>query len=319
MVCGLICHNKVMAAIIDVVDFHKRFGAKKGVHAVQGVSFAIPSGQTVGFVGPNGAGKSTTIKALLGFIQASSGTLTLGGHPAGSNAARALVGFMPEHPAFPDTLTGGEWVRYAHRLHKGTKVSAVAINQIMEEVGLGQATDRLIRGYSKGMLQRLGLAQALIADPELLILDEPLSGLDPLGRAAFKAVLRRHVSMGRTLFFTSHILEDVEDLCERIILVHKGTIAIDQTTTDLLERATNTYFVEAAGDAGLSDRFPFRSVAGGVRLEVPAAERREVVEYLVGQGIDVLGIQPKRISLEQLFVDVVTAREGHTLTMEESA
>lgn len=292
--------------IISVENFAKEFKlGRKIVKATRNISFSIPRGQTVGFVGPNGAGKSTTIKTLLGFIKPTSGTLLIGGFPAGSDDARRLVGFMPEHPSFPDTLTGAEWIRYAHRLHKGAKVQRSVVLERLEEVGIAHAADRLIRGYSKGMLQRLGLAQALVADPQILILDEPLSGLDPMGRGAFKDLLQRHADAGKTLFFTSHILDDVENLCERIILIDQGKVAIDAPTFDLLHKATSRVEIVAGASGGLEDRFRVTAVGDRVLIEVDVVDQEGVMRHLMSTSVPIFTVQPLRHSLEQLFLDVV--------------
>ncbi len=297
---------------VEVRDFSKVFdpGKKKAYHAVDGISFDVLRGQTVGFVGPNGAGKSTTLKTLLGFLSPTAGHINVFGYPAGSIEARRRLGFMPEHPSFPDSLGGAEWVHYAYRLHHGKPVRKHAVLDIMESVGLGHATKRLIRGYSKGMLQRLGLAQALIGKPDLLVLDEPLSGLDPQGRNTFKSLLRERAAAGTTILFTSHILDDVENLCNRILLLNKGKIAIDQTTASLLHDAT------AAVDVAF--RYHGEQLPDDVRRavrqddtphwhlsDVPHTEVNEVIRTIQGFGGEVIEIKRTRITLEELFVQIV--------------
>ena len=301
---------------VDVHNFRKTYRVfRKTVEAVRGVSFSVPAGQLVGFVGPNGAGKSTTLKSILGFLQPSAGQLRVYGQSAGSESALRHIGFMPEHPAFPDTLTGAEWVDYAHRLHTGHRPPAAHVARLMESVGLAHAAQRLIRGYSKGMLQRLGLAQALVAEPDILILDEPMSGLDPLGRVVFKDILQQYHRAGHTIFFTSHILDDVENLCSRIIMIDRGMVAVDEQTHVLLDTASDRKVLHFTADESLAQL----RVAEGRALSVNASgvyelaglearEASELVSRLVASGAVIRELRRERLTLEDFFVQLVTRR-----------
>ena len=299
---------------VEVTQFRKTYRVfRKTVEAVRGISFRVPAGQLVGFVGPNGAGKSTTLKSILGFLQPTAGLLRVYGQPAGSDAALRHIGFMPEHPAFPDTLTGFEWVDYAHRLHTGHRPERSHVDRLMESVGLAHASHRLIRGYSKGMLQRLGLAQALVAQPDILILDEPMSGLDPLGRVVFKDILQQYHREGHTIFFTSHILDDVENLCSRIILIDRGEVAVDEQTHILLDTASDRKVLhftapETLARALVTEGYALSVSAGEVYelAGLDAAAASALVARLVAAGATIRELRRERLTLEDFFVQLVT-------------
>lgn len=292
--------------VMELSKVYKSFRTlRQRVAAVQNVSFAVGQSEIVGFVGPNGAGKSTTIKMLMGFLRADAGSIKLFGMPAGHPDALRRLGFMPERPAFPDTLTGREWLRYAYRLYCGHEPTRSRVDEVLAETGLAQAGKRLIRGYSKGMLQRLGLAQALIADPDLLILDEPLSGLDPLGRTLFKDILRTRAEQGKTLFFSSHILDDVEHLCSRVLLLDRGSILVDKPITELLYRHNPAYSVRFGGTREIPG-FASQEEGGG---QVIHNLDQEQLQHLLAQaaqaGAIIIEVKAERPTLESLFVEIV--------------
>jgi len=196
------------------------------VQAVQDLSFEVCHGEIFGLLGPNGAGKTTTIKAILGLLRPDAGHVTLLGQPSSDVRVRRRIGYMPEQAYFPDQLSARELL-LEHALLAGLRLAAARRRtaEVLERVGLpaARAGDRL-RTFSKGMLQRVGLAQALVSDPELVILDEPMSGLDPLGRHLIKSIISELRGQGRTVFFSSHILSDIEDLCDRIGIIHRGCL-----------------------------------------------------------------------------------------------
>lgn len=191
------------------------------------VSFAIPAGRTGGFVGGNGQGKTTTLKCILGFVRPQSGDVRLFGGPV-DRAAKARIGYLPERPYLYEYLTGREFLRFHWNLLGGTGAAFVdEAKRALRAVDLEGAADRRLRSFSKGMLQRIGLAQALLGRPELLILDEPMSGLDPDGRLLVKDVLAAQKKDGRTIFFSSHLLQDMDELCDHLTVIDAGRIVAD--------------------------------------------------------------------------------------------
>src|SRR5450631_1206061 len=205
------------------------------VLAVKGVSFEVESGEIFGFLGPNGAGKTTTIKMLTGLISASGGEATLFGDPVPSPRALARVGFLPENPYVYPYLTPTEFVELFARLSGlSARAARDRTRQVLDQVGVLYAADRQVRRLSKGMLQRTGLAAALVADPEMLILDEPMSGLDPVGRKEVRDLIFAERERGRTIFFSTHILSDVEAMCDRVAILREGKVVVSGALRQLL-------------------------------------------------------------------------------------
>jgi ABC-2 type transport system ATP-binding protein len=200
--------------------------------------------EIVGFLGPNGAGKTTTIKILNRLAFPDAGKVTLfGGHGGDGADVRRRIGFMPEQPYFYEYLTGGEFLRLCGQLCGMSPADTESrSSELLARVGLSGARDKAIRKYSKGMMQRLGLAQALLHDPELVILDEPMSGLDPMGRMEVRGIIRDLKAAGKTVFFSSHILSDVEVLCDRVIMLHKGRKVAEGRVEELI--GTETLYIE---------------------------------------------------------------------------
>lgn len=192
------------------------------------VTFALPEGQTSGFVGSNGAGKTTTIKCIFDFIRPDSGSIRFFGKPLDS-ASKTRIGYLPERPYLYEFLTGMEFLRLHWNLCYGASLKDFheRAHEALKKVDLLEARDRRLRTYSKGMLQRIGIAQAILTRPDLLILDEPMSGLDPDGRAMVKDILREEQKRGVSLFFSSHLLQDMEELCTHLVVVNRGQILYD--------------------------------------------------------------------------------------------
>ena len=208
----------------EIYKTYKR-GLRQRILAVKNLSFAVEQGEIFGFVGPNGAGKSTTIKILMGLIFADRGEARLFDLPCSHPKARAKVGFVPEQPALYDHLTGAEFLHFAGELYGLSKKNFMEqALKLLEKVGLKEAMDLKLRHYSKGMQQRLVIAQALIANPDLIIMDEPLSGLDPIGRMEIMDLIKSLKEEGKTIFFSSHILHDVETVCDRVALIVRGEL-----------------------------------------------------------------------------------------------
>jgi ABC-2 type transport system ATP-binding protein len=282
----------------------------KRVEAVRGISFDVPRGDIFGFLGPNGAGKTTTIKMLTGLIRATSGRASVFGEPIPSAKAMKNVGFMPENPYVYPFLTPTEFVEMCGRL-SGLSGRSVRdrTRRVLEQVGILYAADRPVRRLSKGMLQRTGLAAALVADPELLILDEPMSGLDPVGRKEVRDLIIEERKAGRTIFFSTHILSDVETLCDRVTILKKGEVVVSGRLGDLLRRdVRRTDVVLANANEALE-----RALAGAGHAAHRVAERliveiegksrvNDVLTTAVEAGAEVVEVTPRHETLEELFV-----------------
>lgn len=217
-----------MKSAIEVLNLKKSFKKsllEKRKTVLKGVSFQVPAGQTTGFVGNNGSGKTTTIKCLFEFIHKDSGEISFFGEKL-SSEAKKKIGYLPERPYLYEFLTGLEFLKFHWQLSTGQFSSDFyeKAHKALKTVGLYEARDKRLREFSKGMLQRAGLAQALLHDPELVILDEPMSGLDPDGRLMVKDVLKEQKKKGVSLFFSSHLLQDMEELCEHLVVIHHGQI-----------------------------------------------------------------------------------------------
>jgi ABC-2 type transport system ATP-binding protein len=289
--------------------FRKPFTGRR-VEAVRGVSFEVHRGEIFGFLGPNGAGKTTTIKMLMGLIAPTAGTMEILGVRAPANDVMARVGFLPENPYVYPYLSPREFVSMCGRL-SGVEGSALAgaVARVIERVGMGYAIDRPVRALSKGMLQRVGLAAAFVHDPELLVLDEPMSGLDPVGRKEVRDLIVEEKERGRTVFFSSHILSDVELLCDRVCILRQGEVVVSGAIRELLGAGKRRSEVTIAGaSAGLRKAFGAmgqgaREVGGALVMEVEGdAQVRDVVEKALADGARLESVMPKRETLEDLFV-----------------
>ncbi len=231
-------------AVVQTVGLRKvyrtGFWLNQKVVSLQNCSLDIYHGETFGLLGQNGAGKTTLLKTLLGIIRPSAGKGILLGRPLGDRSVKAQVGYLPENPYFYDFLTGWELLKYTAGLFQiPAEVQRRRIPELLEMVGLAQSAARKkqLRQYSKGMLQRVGMAQALINDPQILFLDEPMSGLDPLGRYQMREIILSLKSQGKTIFFNSHVLSDVEKICDRVAILARGELLCVGSLTDLLGRA----------------------------------------------------------------------------------
>ena len=238
-----------MKNILEVSNLCVAFRHGKQVHqALADVSFAVKPGSTVGFIGPNGAGKTTTLHVLLGFMAPDSGSATLFGQDVQSAVARNRIGYLSENPESYKFMTGKEYLTLTARLFgiKG-KEQQVRVADLLEEVELTDHANKKIGTYSRGMLQRIGLAQALINDPDLLILDEPTNGLDPIGRMKIRHLIEQLKEQGKTIFFSSHELSEIETVCDEIIMIARGKIIKHDTVDHLLNGHQNLeqYFLNA--------------------------------------------------------------------------
>lgn len=287
----------------------KPFSRSK-VTAVRDVSFQVERGDIFGFLGPNGAGKTTTIKMITGLIGATAGGIQIFGVPAPAPDAMARVGYLPENPYVYPYLTPREFVTMCGRLSglSGARLKLRAV-EVIERVGMGYAMDRAARTLSKGMLQRTALAAAIVHDPELLILDEPMSGLDPVGRKEVRDVVVEEKNRGRTVFFSSHILSDVEMLCDRVCILRRGEVVVAGTLGELLHEGKRRSEVTVTGatEALVADLVAAvgssRKVGDALVMEVAGdAAVKVVVEKVLASGAHLQSVTPKRETLEDLFV-----------------
>jgi ABC-2 type transport system ATP-binding protein len=302
-------------ALISVEGLTKTFGrGKKAVRALDSVTLEVGRGSVFGLLGPNGAGKTTFIKALMGLVQRWKGQARVLGHPAGSRAARERIGFLPEAHRLPGYLTGRSFLRLCGQLSGHSRAwTDERIPRWLERVGMTAAADRKIRTYSKGMQQRIGLAQALIHEPDLVFLDEPTDGVDPAGRAAVREIVRRLRDEGVTVFLNSHLLMEVERMCDRVVIMSRGRVLREGTVQELTPATGRvTFEIEPVPDdlEALVGELGRDLVAGahGFELSLDQASQDAVVDRLRARSVSIHGITPRRLSLEEAFLDLVEER-----------
>ncbi len=281
---------------------------RRRVHAVEDLSLTVEQGEIFGFVGPNGAGKTTTIKMLMGLIHPTRGRAFIFDVPIPSRSSKARIGYLPENPTYYEFLTGMEALQFFARLAGVPSPDrARRCGELLEMVGLGGAADRQIRKYSKGMQQRLGIAQALVADPAFVVLDEPMSGLDPIGRKDMRDIILALKRRGKTVFFSTHILPDVETLCDRVGVILHGRLRDVGRLDELLSARVQTVELTAiapgparaalAGGKAISDEGDRVSVAYD---DEAAAE--QAIRALLAAGGRLVSLSPNRETLEDFFV-----------------
>jgi ABC-2 type transport system ATP-binding protein len=293
---------------IETRGLYKSFGTTL---AVRDLSLSIRRGEIFGFLGPNGAGKTTSIKLLLALIAPSGGTGRVLGARIGDRRTRAKLGFLPEHFRFHDCLTGRELLRFHGRLYglRGAPLES-RIEVLLARMDLADAADRLLRDYSKGMLQRIGLGQALLNAPDLLFLDEPTSGLDPLGRLLVRDVLGEQRTRGTTVFLNSHLLGEVEATCDRVVFVKQGRTVHELALGEPASRLRVELRIHPISSALLDDLAAWGTAVehldGRVRLEVEEESRLPALaRWLLEQRVDLYEMRSWRPSLEQIFLDVM--------------
>ncbi|MDQ7008117.1 MAG: ABC transporter ATP-binding protein [Acidobacteriota bacterium] len=281
--------------------------------SLDGLDLAVRPGEILGLLGPNGAGKTTTIKLALGLIFPDRGEVRLMGRRASEPAARKEVGFLPESPYFPDDLTGRELVEFAGRLHGIERTDRRRrAGEWLERVGLAAAMDRPLRKYSKGMVQRAGMARALIGNPRFVILDEPMSGLDPIGRREFRDLILGLREEGVTVLFASHVLADAEMLCDRVAILKGGKLLAVRDLGRLeRERRVLRWEVEVLGGGALAGG-ELIAQRGDERLwRLPAEARApEIVAAVQAGGGTLLSLTPQRETLEDLFLRTLQGAEA---------
>jgi ABC-2 type transport system ATP-binding protein len=299
---------------IETQGLRKLYG---DVVAVGGLTLQVPQGEVFGFLGPNGAGKTTSIKMLLGLVAPSAGSASLLGEPLGSRSVRTRVGFLPEHFRFHDWLSAGEFLTLHGELYGMAKERLrPRIKELLELVGLTPFEHKLLRTYSKGMLQRIGLAQTLLNEPLLVFLDEPTSGLDPVGRRLVRDIIHNLRQKGTTVFLNSHLLSEVEITCDRVAFIKQGEVLRTSQLKNLVDGETSVTIrcSEPAPEtlSGL-EQLGKNIRADGDTITLTVSEEAAlpaITRYLVAQGLDVYAITPQRLSLEDLFIQVVGTDGG---------
>jgi ABC-2 type transport system ATP-binding protein len=304
------------ASVIHVQDLVVDYGKGKRAHrAVDGISFEVAPGECVGFIGANGAGKSTTIKSLMGFLFPESGSIDVFGDPAGTTRSRQRIGYLPEVALYYPFMKARELLELYGGLHGVSRRDLRArIPEILEKVGLGGKENLLLKTFSKGMQQRLGIAQSLIARPELLIFDELSSGLDPIGRFDLRDVLLDLKQEGRTVFFSSHELSEVESLCDRVLMVHRGRIVKSASVSEIMKPLNRFEIVFATNGAGVpGDVEALQPIRSGDRFELSISDvevySRTLTSLNQGQ-CRIIHANSKSVSLEEYFIDLVREKDA---------
>lgn len=267
--------------------YRSLFGFRE-VKALEGLSFKLSKGEVVGLLGPNGAGKTTTIMLILGLLTPTSGQLRLFGKDPKEVAVKEKVGFLPEDSYFYRFFTGKEILHYYGGLFRmKSDIRKERVNALLQRVGLWEARKRRLKGYSKGMLRRIGLAQALINDPEFLILDEPTAGLDPIGTREVKELILQLKSEGKTILLCSHLLGDVQQVCDRILMLYRGKVIAEGPIGDILARRDHI---------GIDFR------------NLPAEALEEIREVAQKYGSEVVDVEPSSETLEEFFIKTVQGK-----------
>ena len=295
-------------AVVQTRSLRRQFGATV---AVADLSLSIGRGEIFGFLGPNGAGKTTSLKLLLGLLEPGGGTGEVLGAPLGERRARARIGFLPEHFRFHSCLTGRELLRFHGKLH-GMRGAVLErrIDELLVRVDLTDAEDRPLREYSKGMTQRVGLAQALINDPELVFLDEPTSGLDPLGRLLVRDIIQELRDRGTTVFLNSHLLGEVEATCDRVVFVREGRVVRELSLAQSVGDIAVELRVAPLDPATLAGLAQFGSAITRTRelLRMRVSDESvlpKLAAWLLGRGLSLYELRSRRRSLEEWFVEIM--------------
>jgi len=294
------------------------FWRKRPYLALDRLTLAVEPGEVFGFLGPNGAGKTTTLKLLMRLVFPTAGSAEILGKPVGDPAVRRRIGYLPEHPYFYDYLTAEELLSYFAGLFGYDSADRQRrVARLLDEVGIGAERRLQLRKFSKGMLQRVGIAQALINDPELVIFDEPMSGLDPLGRRDVRSLILRLRDRGCTVFFSSHVLSDAEELCSRVAILAKGRLVTSGRLTDMIAFQIRGWELVAANVseplvAALTPRATrlVKLAEGRFTIELPldvAPDR--ILPELSAAGASVVSLNPVRETLEDFFVQQVSASD----------
>jgi ABC-2 type transport system ATP-binding protein len=302
---------------IETAHLRKEYSHKV---AVADLDLQVGQGEVFGFLGPNGAGKTTSIKMLLGLAKPTSGEARLLGNPIGDPQSRSRVGFLPEHFRFHDWLNGAEFLNLHAQLYRVSESDRrQRISALLKRVGLEEHAAKKLRGYSKGMLQRIGLAQALLNHPAVVFLDEPTSGLDPIGRILVRDIIRELRAEGTTVFLNSHLLSEVEITCDRVVFIKHGTVIKTVLLQELEQGSTQVAIrVGALGANRAELEHGLRQFGTEARIDTDhihltvahQAVLPNLARWIIGQGIDLYELKPQRISLEEMFLQIVGTDGG---------
>jgi ABC-2 type transport system ATP-binding protein len=306
-------------AAIELLNLEKTyyvgFWRKQPKRALRPLTLTIEEGEVFGFLGPNGAGKTTTLKLLMGLASPSAGTARILGMDLDDARVKAQIGFLPEQPYFYDHLTAEELlIYYAQLSGVPPKGRAAKVAQLLERLGLGDAARSQLRKYSKGMLQRVGLAQAILHDPKVVFLDEPMSGLDPMGRREVRELIEELRDEGKTVFFSTHILSDAEALCDRVAVIHQGELrgvgAVAQLTAQS-QGKVEIIFCARSVPAGLTSLGAQARVSGEMVNAVIREEQQDAaIEVLRRENARLISLTPVRSSLEEYYVQKLRPLEN---------
>jgi ABC-2 type transport system ATP-binding protein len=284
--------------VLETEGLVKTFRGKKGaqVEALKGIDLCVGQGEVFGFLGPNGAGKSTTIKILMGLIAPTGGSARIMGVDARQPQARRGVGFLPENPAFYDYLSAQEYLDFVGGVFAiEPSLLAERSEEVLRRLELWDARKRQMRSYSKGMVQRLGIAQTMIHDPELYVLDEPMSGLDPVGRALVKELMVELKQKGKSVFFSTHVTSDVEEVCDRVGIIKSGNLVRVERVSDVLSAGVESYQLF----------YRRKDSADELQQNVPAADLPQAIASIEREGAELRLVEPCRRNLEQYFLEIV--------------
>jgi ABC-2 type transport system ATP-binding protein len=295
-------------------DYAVGFWKKTSRTALKSLHLNVTQGETFGFLGPNGAGKTTTLKLLMGIIFPTSGTATILGRDIGDPEVKRKIGFLPEQPYFYDYLSAPELLDYYARLSGvPADVRKKRIGELLERVGLRDVGNKQLRKFSKGMLQRVGIAQAIIHDPEIVFLDEPMSGLDPVGRHDVRELIQQLKDQGKTIFFSTHILSDAEALCDRVGIIHKGELrgvgVVNDFRSSVADK-TEVIWLSAGALASVTDIVSDTHITGDtVRGTVQSADLDRLLEKLRQQRARLISVTPINRTLEDYFLSQTREKE----------
>ena len=296
---------------IDTQELRKEFGEKV---AVSDLTMTVQRGEVFGFLGPNGAGKTTSIKMLLGLIAPTNGSATLLGKPLGDREARGKVGYLPEHFRFHEWLEAAEFLDFHGRLYGMSKSQRQeVVPDLLELVGLKERAKTKLRAFSKGMLQRVGLAQALLNSPDLVFLDEPTSGLDPIGRRLVREIIEGLRQQGTAVFLNSHLLSEIEQTCDRVAFIREGKV-LQTSSLSEFEKERLRVFIRVGQPteqlmtelAQFGEEVKMERGNGRIQLLLPHDDHLpQLANWLIQQGHTLYELSPQRLSLEERFLQVV--------------
>lgn len=306
--------------VIEISKLHKIYtkGVGKKIHALKGINLEVGNGEIFGFLGPNGAGKSTTIKLILDIIKPTSGKILLSGKDVRDPESRRNLGFLPENPIYYEYLTPEELLWFVGKTFKvnSEKISEKT-NELLNLMGLENFRQVPLRYFSKGMIQKIGLAQTLVHEPDILILDEPTSGLDPIGRRQVTDLILSLKEKGKTIFFSSHILHDVETICDKVGIIAEGELRFCGKLSEVLHQSVQGFEVvvqnisEEIFKEILDKNINCHREGDTVRLTVLENDLWQLIEFIKSKNLSLFAIEPKRKTLEGLFLELINKSKGN--------